>query len=104
MTWLLLALLLVLVWEMWEVRRALGLRGRPGVPTLAPRPTTHRPDFQGAVPPNRYAVVRWPDGHHFYRGCVGALARQMYERTHPGPGEEVELWELGDRRGHKAGT
>lgn len=103
MTWLILLLLVGIAWELWEVRRALGLRARPALPRRHSLPTARRPDYRGAVPPARFAVVRWPDGHHFYLGCEGAAARRMYEHTHPAVGEEVEFWELGDRRGHKEG-
>ena len=72
-----------------------GLAEPEGVPT--------RPGFPGAVPPARYCVVRWPDGHHFYNGCGGAEARRMYEHTPPAKGEVVEFWELGSRRGYKVG-
>ena len=91
-----------ILWLIWDVRRALGLRARPSLPGR-PKATVHRPDYPGAVPPARYAVVRWPDGHHFYQGCIGAEARKVFEHLHPKPGEEVEFWELGDRRGHKPG-
>ncbi len=75
--------------------KAAGLGEPEGVPT--------RPGFVGAVPPSRYVVVRWPDGHHFYSGCSGAAARKMYEHTPPAKGETVEFWELGSRRGYKVG-
>jgi hypothetical protein len=48
-------------------------------------------------------VVRWPSGQKHYGGCIGADARQVYEHTHPKPGESVEFWELGARRGVKEG-
>ena len=102
MTYASLAVSLIVLVLVWDIRRALGLRNRPTFQPAA-RETSNRRDFRGAVPPNRYCVVRWPDGHHFYNGCVGSQARQLYEHTHPQPGEEVEFWELGDRRGHKAG-
>ena len=86
----------------WDTRRVLRLRAVPGLPRLVPKAST-RAGFAGAVPPARYVVVRWPDGHHFYHGCQGAEARKVYEHTHPAAGEEVEFWELGDRRGHKVG-
>jgi hypothetical protein len=98
-----LGLLVVVLWLLWDIRRTLGLRARPGLPGLPARPTTHRPDFRGAVPPSRFVVIRWPRGLIHYNGCVGALARKEYEHQHPAPGEEVEFWELGDRRGHKEG-
>jgi hypothetical protein len=107
MIWVLLAGLALLLWWVWDIRRALGLRLRP---TLRNAPGETIPtdrgatrSFPGAIPPCRYVVVRWPDGHHFYGGCIGAMARRTYEHLHPKPGEEIEFWELGNRRGHKAG-
>lgn len=97
-----LALQLALLWLLWDVRRVLRLRAVPSLPKPLPAPGV-REGFAGAIPPARYTVVRWPDGHHFYDGCQGAQARKVYEHTHPGAGEEVEFWELGDRRGHKVG-
>ncbi len=79
----------------WEAGKAAGLAEPTGAPA--------RPGFPGAVPPSRYVVVRWPDGHHFYSGCSGAEGRRMYEHTPPGKGETVEFWELGSRRGYKVG-
>lgn len=95
-------LLLLGLWLLWDIRRTLGLRGRPALPGR-PVATTDRGRFPGALPPNRFVVVRWPDGHQFYQGTQGAQARQVYEHLHPRPGEDVEFWELGARRGHKAG-
>ena len=90
------------LWLLWEIRRALGVRGRPRLRPLQ-RPSREWPDFKGAIPPNRYVVVRWPQGRLEYQGCIGAKARETYEHTHPAAGEEVEFWELGDRRGQKVG-
>lgn len=95
--------LALLLWLVWDLRRALGLRARPSLPGRPALPTTDRAAFPGAVPPNRYVVVHWPMGDLRYAGCVGAEARRVWEHTHPAPGEEVEFWELGNRRGHKAG-
>ena len=103
MTWVVVLLLVPVLWMLWDIRRALGLLGHPGH-TFFPKPqppASHRPEFRGAIPPNRYVVVRWPQGWLEYQGCVGAQARTTYEHTHPAPGEEIEFWELGDRRGHK---
>lgn len=106
MTYVLLGLQALVLVVLWDVRRALGVRVRlprwnaPAVSDPQDNGASRR--FPGAIPPSRYVVVRWPDGHHFYSGCVGALARTVYEHLHPAPGEEVEFWELGDRRGHKA--
>ena len=103
MTWVLLGLLLLEGWVLWDIRRVLRLRALPPVLPPAPAAVADRPGYPGAVPPDRYVVVRWPDGHRFYRGCVGATARKTYEHLHPAPGEEVEFWELSSRRGHKVG-
>lgn len=100
MIWILAVPLAVALWWLWEIRKTLGLRARPIV-RLPSTPKLRRPDFRGAIPPNRFVVVRWPDGLLFYQGAYGAEARKMYEHTHPGPGEEVEFWELGECRGHK---
>ena len=102
MIWVLLGLHLVCLWLLWEIRRSLGVRGRPRL-LARQTPTVARPDFPGAIPPNRYVVVRWPQGRLEYQGCVGSLARQVYEQATPNAGEEVEFWELGNQRGHKAG-
>lgn len=102
MTWVLVGLQVLACWWIWDVRRAMGLRARPTLPHRSVE-TKARPDFKGAIPPNRYVVVQWPSGNHVYRGCIGAEARKIYEHTHPAVGEEVEFWELGNRRGHKVG-
>lgn len=60
-------------------------------------------EYPGAVPPNRFVVVRWPGEVYHYQGCQGAQARQIYEHNHPKPGESVEFWELGTQRGRKVG-
>jgi hypothetical protein len=99
--WVLLVLGLVQVWWLWEVRKSLGLRARPRLIRTTARLRGYRADFHGAVPPARYCVVRWPDGQLLYNGCVGALAREAYERVWPEAGQEVELWELEHCRGHK---
>lgn len=92
-----------LLWMVWDIRRVLRVRALPPLlPRSAPKAAT-REGFPGAVPPARFVVVRWPDGHHFYSGCEGAVARKAYEHLHPGVGEEVEFWELAERRGHKVG-
>lgn len=103
MIWVILTLQAGILWLLWDIRRVLRLRAIPPIMAKTVPAARSREGFPGAVPPARFAVVRWPDGHHFYRGCVGAEARRIYEHTHPAPGEEVEFWELGDRRGHKAG-
>lgn len=103
MTRLLLVVQAVILWVLWDIRRVLRLRALPPLMAKSIPAATTREGFPGAVPPARYTVVRWPDGHHFYDGCQGAEARRIYEHTHPKPGEEVEFWELGERRGHKVG-
>jgi hypothetical protein len=92
-------LALALYW-LWEIRRALGFRTRPRfVRRLTP--SYSRADFRGAIPPNRFVVIRWPDGLHLYGGCLGAKAREAYDAHHPAIGEEIELWELDACRGSK---
>lgn len=59
------------------------------------------PPYAGAVPPNRFVVVRRPTGTLEYQGCLGAKAREVFEHTHPRVNEIVQLWELGTCRGHK---
>ena len=93
---LVLALLVLLVWRTWPPRQT----PRPRVPT-PPGETATVDGFRGAVPPNRFVVVRWPQGRLEYQGCIGGRAREVYEHTHPAKGEVVEFWELGTRRGHK---
>jgi hypothetical protein len=83
----------------WQWRRPF-LRTTRG-PTSAPAETVRA--WVGSQPPNRYTVVRWPSGQRHYEGCVAKLARETFEHNHPARGEEVELWELGNRRGHKQG-
>lgn len=102
MIWLVLVGQMVTLWLLWGIRRSLGVRSRVRLPGRSVSPEV-RDAFPGAVPPNRYVVVRWPMGRLEYQGCIGAHARQKYEDTHPAAGEEVEFWELGDRRGYKAG-
>lgn len=102
MTWVFGLGLLLALWLLFDIRRALGLRARPSLPGR-PKPTTAREGYPGAVPPNRFVVVRWPEGRLVYQGCLGARAREAYEHAHPAAGEEVEFWELGTRRGHKVG-
>lgn len=100
MDWVLLGLLVLVLWWLWDIRRVLGVR-RLLYP-LTSRPVSRsREGFRGAVAPARYVVVRWPSGQYVYNGCQGAEARTIYEHAHPAPGEEVEFWELGDCRGHK---
>jgi hypothetical protein len=101
MTWLLLVPLAVALWWLWDIRRALRLGALPARRSSTALERTRRPDFPGAVPPNRYVVVRWPMERLEYAGCIGAKAREVYEHSHPGSGEEVEFWELGVCRGHK---
>lgn len=103
MIWAVLLLQCVLIWFLVDIRRALRLRALPSPRPKAVTAGGAREGFPGAVPPSRFVVVRWPDGHHFYSGCDGAKGRKMFEHTNPAPGEEVEFWELGDRRGHKVG-
>lgn len=100
MTEAILALSVVQLVLLWQIRRAVGLRVKPRIP-LVQKTSYRRADFRGALPPNRFAVVRWPDGLHLYQGCVGAKAREVYDQHHPAQGEEIELWELGDCRGSK---
>ena len=106
MTWteggLLLGLLVVL-WLLWDVRRALRLRWRPRVARTSQSQARAQVEFRGAVPPERYVVMRWPGGIKHYGGCLGADARKTYEHQHPKPGESVEFWELDARRGVKEG-
>jgi hypothetical protein len=105
MIWVVLLVQVAVVYLLWDIRRALGVRGHP-VPMVfqpAQKPSPDRPGFAGAIPPNRYVVVRWPQGRLEYQGASGASARMAYEHTPPAVGEEVEFWELGNRRGHKAG-
>lgn len=97
MTWLLVLPLALALWWLWDIRRVLRVRH---LTPVAPRRGT-RANFAGALPPNRYVVVRWPKGTLEYAGCQGATARQVYEHAHPRHGEEVELWEQGTCRGHK---
>jgi hypothetical protein len=92
----------LVLWLLWDIRRALRLRARPFVRTNA-KAEARRAAFAGAVPPERYVVVRWPQGLKHYGGCLGAEARKTYEHQHPKPGESVEFWELGDCRGVKEG-
>lgn len=101
MTWALLGLLLIALWWLWEIRRTLGIRKRPRLVRTSGARRAFREGFKGAVAPNRFVVVRWPDGLLFYEGARGALARECYDRNHPSAGEEFELWENGDCRGHK---
>ena len=96
-------LLWTVLWLLYEIRTALGVRGRPALLPTRPKATSARADFQGAIPPERYVVMRWPLGVKHYGGCNGAAARREFEGQHPRAGEEVEFWELGDRRGHKVG-
>lgn len=79
----------------WEAARSAGISESDAA--------TPRPGYPGAVPPNRFVVVRWPGELYFYQGADGSAAKKMYEHTHPGKGQEVEFWELGSRRGHKVG-
>jgi hypothetical protein len=105
MIWVVLLVQVALGYLLWDIRKALGVRGHPVPLFLQPaqKHPQHRPSFRGAVPPNRYVVVRWPEGRLVYQGCVGAKAREVYEYTPPGPGEHVEFWELDERRGVKEG-
>ena len=103
MSWVLLVgLALALCW-LWDIRRVLGLRARPSLPVSDPKPALVRADFQGAMRPNRFIVVRWPDGSLYYQGSLGAAARDVYTNNHPRPGESLELWEHGHRRAIKEG-
>lgn len=79
--WVVLVGVALVLWLLLDIRRALGLRIRPSLPG-SPKATTYRTGFPGAVPPNRFVVVRWPDGVHVYQGCIGADARKVYEHTH----------------------
>jgi hypothetical protein len=97
----LLGLQAVILWLLWDIRRALRLRPRPRFARSNAKAETRRAQFPGAVPPERFVVVRWPQGLKHYGGCDGASARKVYEHQHPSPGEEVEFWELGDCRGRK---
>ena len=102
MTWALAAMLALALWWLFDIRRALRLRAVPRIGRTQ-KPTSQSL-FGGAVPPNRFVVVKWPTGQLAYQGCIGARAREVYEHTHPGaPGESVEFWELGSRRGIKEG-
>ena len=106
MTWaegVLLLGLLVVLWWTWDIRRALGLRARVRGVHTSTKQAIARAEFRGAIPPERFVVVRWPQGLKHYGGCYGAAARQVYEHQNPLPGESVEFWELGDRRGEKVG-
>lgn len=99
MTYVLLVLLVLALRWIWEIRKAVQ---RPS-PSPVPGPVTDAPaGFTGAVPPERYVVMRWPSGQKHYGGCIGAQAREVFEHNHPGTGEAVELWELGTCRGRKA--
>ena len=103
MTALLVALALGQLWLLWDVRRALRLRLRPSVTRTSAKAAAIRDRFPGAVPPERFVVMRWPQGLKHYGGCEGARARTTYEHQHPAPGETVEFWELDNRRGVKEG-
>jgi len=98
MDWVLLGLLLGALVLLWDLRRR---QPRTHVPRAGSKAERKRRDFPGAVPPNRYVVVRWPQGRLEYQGCIGAHARRVWEHTHPAQGEEIEFWEMGDCRGHK---
>ena len=99
---------LVSLWNAWQCHRiakALGARVDPRRVTVVGPPASasvRPPDgFLGAVAPNRYAVVRWPEGVMHYQGCVPGLARQTYEHSHPLAKESIEIWEGSVCRGHK---
>lgn len=95
-------LLVPIAWWLWEIRRALGLRARPRSRfAKKATPSLRRADFKGAVPPNRFVVIRWPDALFLYQGTGGAAAREAYARNHPSIGEEIEFWENTECRGHK---
>lgn len=95
--------LAVLIWLVWDIRRALRLRTLPPLPSFSRTPVTSQSAFTGALPPERYVVIRWPQGQKHYGGADGAAARKVYEYAHPLPGETVEFWENSDRRGEKVG-
>ena len=103
MIWVVLGLQVLVCWWLYDIRRALGLRARPRLLAPTPAPAKDRTAFPGAVPPNRYVVVRWPQQRLEYAGCAGGRAREVFEAAHPAPGEDVEFWELGSRRGIKEG-
>lgn len=104
MTWWAAFPLALILWWLWEIRRALHLRLLPTpIHVEGPSEATVRPPeaFQGAVAPNRYVVIRWPTGLTHYGGAHPTHAKQVYEHQHPIPGEAVELWEQGTCRAHK---
>jgi hypothetical protein len=53
--------------------------------------------------PEPFTVVREPGSVTLYHGPRGAAARQVYEQAQPAPGESIELWARGERRGHRVG-
>ena len=92
-------------WQCYRIAQTLGARTSP-LPVRVvgpPASASVRPSegFLGALAPNRFVVVRWPQGMMHYQGCLPGLARQTYEHSHPLPNESVELWENATCRGHK---
>jgi hypothetical protein len=103
MHWELVAVAVAGLWAAWEFRRLRrvleGVRRVP-VPLTGSAPLAPT-GFRGAVPPNRFVVVKWPGEIYLYQGCLGAMARNAYVNNHPIAGERIELWENGDCRGSK---
>ena len=88
-----------IIWRMWprQLPVSLSVASHP-----EPQASVHcPPGFKGAEAPNRYLVIYWPTGRVGYAGCLGGLARQVYEHAHPATGEAVEFWDQAVCRGHK---